>query len=381
VAILVLAAGLGGVLASASRASLHHPEGTTAAVPVNEKGEPEALSFDDLKRRRLVLRNASNPEWPLVAIDPQTKQPVIDPKTGQPSLSDRGRVDARIKKEMAKRPELRTPEEKVALAVDLLQFGRADDAEGALTGLRTGFLPNITLAHIAIAQDSRDRPGWARAYDYLDIANGERPPTNIPGTPAPKLAWQLKVNRGPLLKLVHLRLSEARGAKRAVEDELPDRIFDVNFVNAAGEYEPGVLAPAEAAKLPPDALAVVQQLVLWFPNDIRLYWLLGELYAVKGDFKAAQDIMDECVNSGRFSNRKVLIKHREAIARAAKAKGPAADEPLLGPPSQAPPPEEQPAPPAVPFSFGAVWIYFGVVVLFGLLALVRAILRRRDRTA
>ena len=338
------------------RASLHHPEDQTGTVPVDDDGTPEALPFDPtFKLRRLVLRNAANPDWPLVERDQQTNQPVLDPKTGQPKLSDRGVVDARIKKAQQKKGKP-TVEESVALAVDLLRFNRPDDAEGALRGQRSGFLPNVTLAHIAATQGQ-----WPRAYEYLDIANDERPPASIPGTSPKKLAWQLKLNRGALLKLVKLRMAESRGPKLVPEDEQPDRIFDVNFVNEAGVYEPGVLAAAEKAKLPPDALATVQQLVLWFPLDIRLYWLLAEVYAAKGEFKAAQDIMNECVNSNKYSNRKVLMQHREAVAKVADVD---------------PPQQEVPESNAL-FSMRTVLIYFGVVAALALFALVRAVTRKR----
>ena len=50
----------------------------------------------------------------------------------------------------------------------------------------------------------------------------------------------------------------------------------VRFANDGGIYQPGALATAERAKLPPDAIAIVQQLLLWYPTDSRLYWLLGE---------------------------------------------------------------------------------------------------------
>ena len=354
------------VFSSDGRASLHHPNDSTGTIPVDDTGAPEALPFDPtFKLRRLVLRNVSNPEWPLVELDPQTKQPVVDPKTGHPKLSDRGVVDERIKKEQRKNAAARTVEESVALAVDLLRFGRPDDAEGALHGQRNGFLPNITLAHIAATQGQ-----WARAYEYLDIANEERPPPSLPGMSAKKLAWQLKVNRGPLLKFVKLRLAEfreeqARKSKLPPEDELPDRIFDVNFVNDAGVYEPGALTASEKAKLPPDALAVVQQLVLWFPNDVRLYWLLAELYSMRGEYAAALDIMNECVSSGRYSNRKVLMQHREAVLKVANVE----------------PPVETPPPPDVPFSMNAVWIYFGAVGAIALFALFRAVTKKRKNSA
>jgi hypothetical protein len=357
------------VFASDGRAFLYHPEDRTGVVPVGDAGGPEPLPFEEFSRRRVILRNVANPDWPLEALDPRTKQPVIDPKTGKPKLSDRGVVSQRIAAER-KKPN-RTLPENVALAVDLLRFGRPDEAAGVLREERRGYLPNVTLAHIAIAQDTRDTPGWARAFTYLDIASEEAPPKSLPGMSPQQLAWELKLDRGPLTKLVKLRWAEAKGKKGLPEDELPDALWPAKFVNEAGQYEPGKLAAAEKAKLPggdfPEAVATVQQLVLWFPLDVRLYWLLGELYAAKGDFLAAKRVMDECVDTGHYSNRKVLMHHREAVTKAAEAA--AAEAKANAQPDEKPPP--------VPFSFGAVWIYFGAVGLVALFALLRAILKRK----
>jgi hypothetical protein len=89
------------------------------------------------------------------------------------------------------------------------------------------------------------------------------------------------------LKLLRLRLREQL-TKKARTDlvQPPDALFDdgkdpptpVRFVNEAGEFEAGRIADAERVKLLPGALPIVQQLLVWMPEDLRLYWLLGELY-------------------------------------------------------------------------------------------------------
>lgn len=386
VAFAGLVGGAMALLAADGRASLHHPEDRTADVPVGETGTPTALPFDEFARRRLILRNVGNSTWPLVWLDPKTKEPLLDPKTGRPRPTERGAVDARIKRAQQKRARDRTPPESAALATDLLWFGRPDAAEGEIPAeQRRTFLPNVTLAHVAAAQGQ-----WSRARNFLDIANeladDKHNPVAVPGTAPKQLAWQLKLNKGPLAALFRLRAREARdrddeaaGAKGernpalSPENERPDHIFDVDF---AKMYEPGAAGEAERAKLPPDALATAQQLVLWFPYDWRLYWLLGEVYAAKGEVRAAKKIMDECVYSGSYSNRKALMQHREAVAKAVAALPP---EPQ--PPEHSPPPEVTETEPAVPFTMTAVWWYFGAVGLFGLLALLRAVWKRGKRTS
>lgn len=350
---VVLAAVAGLLVPPGGRASLHHPD-EPMAVTVNAQGVPEPLPFDLFARRRAELTNMLNPDRALVNPNNPGEK------------SERGRLADRIA--AARKNPSRTPEQSVALAVDLLRFGRPEEAAEALRGQRRGFLPNVTLAHVAAAQGE-----WGQAFEYLDIAN-ESPPGSVPGTTPAQLAWQVKLNRGPLLRFFRLRWEEAKGGKPpAFETQLPDAIFPVDFTNVSGP----ALAPAEQAKLPPDALAVAQQMVLWFPGDPRLYWLLAEVHAAKGMYAEAQRIMDACVEGFKLSNRKVLMQHREAVAKAAKEKGPAApDEPLLG--GHSPPPvlADDPPPPQVPFSFGAVWVYFGAVGLIALFALFRALTRK-----
>ena len=96
------------------------------------------------------------------------------------------------------------------------------------------------------------------------------------------------------LKLLTLRFRERIKKQESKSPlQLPDAIFDdgkdppmpVRFVGESGSYKAGTIAAAEKAKLPrdaPDALAIVQQLVVWMPDDLRLYWLLGDLYNAQG---------------------------------------------------------------------------------------------------
>jgi hypothetical protein len=348
----VIAVGVFATLAltlSDGRASLHHPD-DPMAIPVSTAGVPEPLPFDEFSRRRAVLMNMMDPNRPLVNPNNPSEK------------TERGKVAERIEK--AKHNPARTPEQSVALAVDLLRFGNAAEAPAALKGQRKGFLPNVTLAHVAAAQGE-----WGQAFEYLDIANEERPPAAVPGITSAQLAWQMKLNRGALLKLVQSRWKEARAkderrregkpAELPPDDELPDPIFSVDFTKTEG----AALAPDEKAKLPSDALATVQQLLLWFPGDPRLYWLLAEVYAATGEFATAQRIMDSCVESFKYSNRKVLMHHREAVAKAVRDLTPA-----------------DPIPPEAPISLRTVALYFGAVAAVALFAGARAVYKWRRRT-
>ncbi len=97
----------------------------------------------------------------------------------------------------------------------------------------------------------------------------------------------------------HSKLLASRRREPAKPPQTLDDLFDgVRFVADSGNYEAGKLADSERKKLPKDAVEIVQQLLYWFPNDPRLYWMLGELYNARGDPKrgdvlVARKIFDE----------------------------------------------------------------------------------------
>ena len=161
-------------------------------------------------------------------------------------------------------------------------------------------------------------------------------------------------------------------------------LFPIRFIGDRGEYEPGTLAAVEKAKLRTDAVAIVQQLLLWSPDDNRLLWLLAELTAAAGRLREASEIFDQCTWGRGFTNRKKLMDHRTLVAAAANAI-PAAkptDDPILDL-APAAKPEAKPAPKDYLPDTGTVVL---VAALFGILVLalgalqVRAIVRRWNRS-
>src|SRR5207249_2219918 len=124
------------------------------------------------------------------------------------------------------------------------------------------------------------------AAPYLDSAR-DLFPEPWPGD-AKAGAWFKEVE-GYQAKLLRSRLRESAGAPggrpRAANDV--DALFPVRFTDPGGKFEAGKLTTDDKAKLPANAAAVVQQLVLWFPDDTRLLWLLGEIYNANGDLDAA----------------------------------------------------------------------------------------------
>jgi tetratricopeptide (TPR) repeat protein len=77
-------------------------------------------------------------------------------------------------------------------------------------------------------------------------------------------------------------------------------------------WEPGKISASERAKLPKDAVAVVQQLLVWTPEDARLIWLLAELLNAEGDTESAATVLSE------FESRFKLEPRNAAIVREVK---------------------------------------------------------------
>src|SRR5205085_3278451 len=157
-----------------------------------------------------------------------------------------------------------------------------------------------------LAQLHAARGEWAEALSNHQAALLDtKMPAELKGLTGEQRDWQAMLDEDYVLHYYALHRREAEARPRpAPEAEEPTPLFPlpqpdkphtpVRFVNDAGQYEPGALAASERAKLPPDAVAILQQLLLWFPTDARTYWLLAELYAADGKLDEAAAIFDEC---------------------------------------------------------------------------------------
>ncbi|MFN4260476.1 MAG: hypothetical protein ACK4RK_14375 [Gemmataceae bacterium] len=152
------------------------------------------------------------------------------------------------------------------------------------------------------------------AVDMLQMALDVWP-TQYPGFTPEQLQWFKRAEEAQL-KLLRARLRERGQPADNVDD-----LFGVQFIGESGQYEAGTIAAAEKVKLPPDAEALVQQLILWMPGDTRLYWLLGELLNAQGKIEDAWNVMEDCVYSRRY-NSPLLKEHRQIVMAARQAQQP-----------------------------------------------------------
>ena len=282
-------------------------------------------------------------------------------------------------------------------ATDLLRLGRIDAAMDVLAPRLRDPRPDYFVA-IVMGHLYAERGDWKTALRYhqegwLDAQF----PSQIPGLNAFQREWWEKLDRDYVPHYYRLRLQEAEQrqgktpaelARIAEEEEvlglfpLPERgqarVQPLRFVNDKGQYEPGRLADSERAKLPPDALAIVQQMLFWYPGDTRLLWLLGELYAAEGNLDAAFQIFDACTWGRQYGNRRLLMEHRHIVDNLRQQQAThrvPAEEPLLASSSPDSPASEE----HTPISMRSIGLYFALVGLVALLALGRSLARYGKR--
>lgn len=231
----------------------------------------------------------------------------------------------------------------VALAVDYIRIGKAADAVNLLEARTRDRVPDyvalVTLAHAHAA-----RGEWSDAIRVHGLATFDaEPPALLPGANADQTRWLVKLERDYYARWLRLRQQETL-LREPPEVQNVYTLFpaksdapSLKFVNEAGQYDPGQLAAAEKTKLPPDALAVVQQLLLWSPDDTRMLWLLAEVYAANGQLREADQIFDQCTWGRGYTNRKILMAHRTATREAVAKLPPEAGDVAL--PSDAVPAE------------------------------------------
>jgi tetratricopeptide (TPR) repeat protein len=155
--------------------------------------------------------------------------------------------------------------------------------------------PRNFLAQSGLAAVRQMRGELREAYEAQIEALMLRP-SELPGMTKAQTAWMLRVEK-VFGELQRGRIKELL-EKTPLQQLSVDNLFRVQFVGPSGGYEAGTIAPDEKAKLPADAVAVVQQLILWYPFDARIYWLLGELYNANGQMREALAIFKECMDRG-----------------------------------------------------------------------------------
>jgi tetratricopeptide (TPR) repeat protein len=286
-------------------------------------------------------------------------------------------ADSRNLQELARLGRLTTPYA-LDLSIALIRMRKYEEAVTLLTPFalreRNNFMILGNLASAMEAMESYDR-----ALGYLQQVQDVWP-REWPGLSKAQLDWYRELEKAQL-RLVKKRYRE-RLQKPGKHWESVDELFEdasgpVKYQAEDGTYQPGKLAEAERKKLPANALAIVQQLVLWFPDDTRLYWQLGELYNAQGDIAAANTIFEECVWTRR-STVPTLQEHRKLTQVAApKQTAPQLEEDTSSTTKPATPPTDPSAWMPEPRQFVLVGGLAGLIIVVLLFLQVREIRQRR----
>ena len=146
----------------------------------------------------------------------------------------------------------------------------------------------------AIASLEQGLAAWPKDWDNLSEAK-KKDWLDL-GFSGPEEIQQRRAEEAYHLKLLKLRAREPGGSYEQVDALFGDGKKPVRFVGDSGKFEPGKIAKEEKAILDkvrkdgadPRPIDVVQQLLIWLPDDLRLQWLLAELYNAEGNLPAAK---------------------------------------------------------------------------------------------
>jgi hypothetical protein len=202
-------------------------------------------------------------------------------------------------------------------ALNLLQKSKSQPPEGY------EFVILTQLAHAHLLNPEGRDYGQIYELEYSAVKDYEFPKA-LANLNAAQLRWYRRLERDYYLPFLRHRREEAAKRRPSIQDGL-DPIFPgpakkgvapVNFVGESGRYEAAAIADAERAKFPPDAIAILQQMILWDPDDNRLWWQLGEVYNATGDLKSAGQVFNLLldIQGGRKYTNRELMEHNAVVS-------------------------------------------------------------------
>lgn len=221
----------------------------------------------------------------------------------------------------------------------LLRFNDTRSAERYLSdrsALGRSYRLKSNRAH-AVATAGR----WADAGNYLPDID-EEDPTPPAGTVLAQYKWQQAIDQTVYRRWLSLHAADAERSRAPDRD--PAATPFALFVTADGKPIRYWESADEAKKLPTDAVAVVQQLLLWAPWDDRLLWTGAEVYSATGKVREAHRLYKMLVspaetNEGRgFQGPRLLGPMVKRVGEAFDKLPSEEDTPLIEPDSPPPPP-------------------------------------------
>jgi tetratricopeptide (TPR) repeat protein len=233
------------------------------------------------------------------------RKAALPPVAGQPSPYEQQAAELEHKE-----PADLTTIDRVNLGACYLRMNRPNDALRVLREADQSHF--LVKANLAATYQALGELGQAVAYEGQALAAW---PSIQPGWNSVELGWYRRVE-GFYLKLLQFRLAERDANERQYnQPNRPWETMDLLFEKprgGAGDYQAQELPWKLWGDLPPDAYAIVSQLLVWFPNDDRLYWQLGEIMNSLGLVPEAVKVFDDLSNKNLNGVRE-FKEHRRTL--------------------------------------------------------------------
>ena len=215
-------------------------------------------------------RNELPAEWAGFLRDQRALRLAADPKNAGFNtfvpLRDTA-VDAVVKLEQLRKTRLLTADELADLGALYLRLGQPEKAVGVLRPANRTFPEQFRIA-------ANLGSAWQQSGDSAQAVA------------ALEEAVRLAPKEFLAVESLHLKLVRNRAKEKKNTNTLDD-LFGVVYSG-----DPGTVDAKEKAKLPANALALVQELALVLPFDPRLLWQLAELANAHGDVRTAANLLD-----------------------------------------------------------------------------------------
>ncbi len=252
-------------------------------------------------------------------------------KKGEPSVGRLAYLEIVKRLEKQQADGVLQPVDKVNLGGCYIRLGRYEKARSileqtlpALQGDKTVlFLAKLNLsAAIADADPAGDL--LPKAIQYQEEALSEWPQPMPIWTPETS-QWYRRAEQLVLQRLKDRKEQKDRAASGRAEVTTNLRLGNVlfpglRFEGPGQEYQVGSIQPVMWTRMPPDALVLVVQLLIWSPRDTDLLWLYGELLNANGQMGAAAEVLKTLVDQGGVnspelrSHRRLLVERVEKLA-------------------------------------------------------------------
>jgi tetratricopeptide (TPR) repeat protein len=236
----------------------------------------------------------------------RTLQQVVAVELTDDPKSPRSQVLQRVKQlEQELRDGRLSAQGRINLSAYYVRLNQPEKAIDLLEAVPRHQRDFMTLSNLATAYQLTGNLERAEQYLAEALENWPRVSTE---TSSWRLNWLKVVERHHLLLIRGRKREQGQPGAAAKLDEL---FPGLRMVGPSREYEPGLLAAEQWARLPANYMEIVKLLVLWMPHDARLRWLLAEMVNANGDPGLAWEMMDELRQTRGFGNPEFMAHYRE----------------------------------------------------------------------